>query len=675
MTVRASFVRVRDAWRTAPPGAREFAVAPLVGTVAVALTNLVAVWVVLGRPKRLGLRIAAQLFDAVETLAVGVALAAIPALIAWWTGRAARRDGQSVRTRRGLVLGAYCVYGLAACVAMQWVFGDHLRRQADAAFEGRFATPLYLGMVLGSGFGLLAAQLVGAAARVLGARAAAFVALHGLTALVANHVALRDDYPNVHAAIAWVAMTAVGSAFAEPALAWCAHRRLVPFAVAGCGVLGVVVAPPNAVRLEMFRECGAVAPWVLSRAVWRLPPTPQVERVSLPPSDAPREAPMGAAASSTPLVEAPVVVLLTIDALRADVVSNADYEKRLPNFARLKKSGFYVARAVSPGSQTSVSLSALFSGRTFSSQRWTLYGEGSARFHYPATDESPRLPELLSAAGVRTEGFFALRFLSGDFGVVRGFGSEHMLTQGRKHAPASVVLPPLLGALDKVGPKESAFFFAHLTEPHEPYDRGSAREGTNFERYLSEIEVVDGWLGRILQRLGQRAKGRGYLVVSADHGEAFGEHGTEFHTKTLYDELLRVPLLVGGPRLPARRCEEGASLVDLGPTILGIFGFANALSPLGKNLLPRALGQEPCAGARPPIVAEGRLRRALYTADGLKVIEDHVRKTVEVFDLKADPGELENLFGADRRAEPALAELRAFFEAESLPNYEPPYQP
>ena len=79
-----------------------------------------------------------------------------------------------------------------------------------------------------------------------------------------------------------------------------------------------------------------------------------------------------------------------------------------------------------------------------------------------------------------------------------------------------------------------------------------------------------------------------------------------------------------------------------------------------------------------PLVIEGRLRRAMYLADGLKVIEDLRRKTVEVYDLTRDPGEANNLFDRDpARSDAALATLRAFFAVHTAkrPGYRPVYKP
>ena len=646
--------------------------APLLGAACAAAVNVVAVWAVLGRPARWGVRGQHHLFDILATLTVAGWLALLPALlVAVRRWNAPRNAGASNPPRWRAVWLGWCAFGLMASAGMHWVLGDHLERQANAIFEGRFATFLFGAMVFGSGFGVLAAQLLGDAARAVSPGAARFVAVHASAALIANHFTLRDDYPSVHAAVTWVAATLLGACFARPVAEWLSVHVRVTATVVFIALVGTVLSPPNEVRLELYRECGAVAPWVLARALWRLPSVPELEHVLVRPSSGvePR------ATSGKPLVAAPVVVLITVDALRADVVADPANESRFPNLTRLRNSGLYVPRAVSPGSQTSVSLATMFSGRPFSGQRWALHGEGSARFHYPATDATPRVPTLLSQAGVRTEGFFALRFLAGEFGVTRGFAVEHMLTEGRKHGPASVVMPPLLAAFDKLGANEPTFFFAHLTEPHEPYDRGRVHTGTSFERYLSEIEVVDTWLGRVMQKITQRAKGRGYLIVSADHGEAFGEHHSEFHTKTLYDEVIRVPLIAWGPKLRSVRCEAPASLVDVGPTVLEIFGLPTPASSLGESLIPIAVGARSCDAPRPPLFAQGRLRQVYFTADGLKVIEDHVGKTVEVFDVVRDPGELDNVFGRDVRANRAVEELRAFFRAESLADYEPPYKP
>src|SRR5262249_41954418 len=98
----------------------------------------------------------------------------------------------------------------------------------------------------------------------------------------------------------------------------------------------------------------------------------------------------------------PVVVLVTIDALRADAIEDAANEPQLPTFKDLKRRGAYFARTTSPGSQTAVSLTAVFSGRYFSQLYWTMHGSGTSRFAYAADDPWPRFPQLLTQHGVAT---------------------------------------------------------------------------------------------------------------------------------------------------------------------------------------------------------------------------------------------------------------------------------
>jgi arylsulfatase A-like enzyme len=318
-------------------------------------------------------------------------------------------------------------------------------------------------------------------------------------------------------------------------------------------------------------------------------------------------------------------------------------------------------------------LSALFSGHYFSQLEWREFGRGASRFLYPAADRTSRFPELLTAGGVSTTTIGSITFLSSEFGVVRGFSEETVVVKGRDHGMAQQVIPPLVTRLNKVK-NEPFFAYVHLTEPHAPYDRAGT-EGSLTKRYHEEIRLADKYVALVLDTLQKRFPSRGYLIVSSDHGEAFGEHGTTKHTKTLYEELLRVPLFIRGPGISARNIDEHVSLIDLGPTILDLFGVNTPADFMGQSLVPLLAGRT--GHLNRPIVAEGRLRRVLYWGD-LKIIDDPRRKVVEAYDLQKDPRELRNLFDTDReRVLPALAALRGFFEVHRLriDGYEAPYKP
>jgi arylsulfatase A-like enzyme len=117
-------------------------------------------------------------------------------------------------------------------------------------------------------------------------------------------------------------------------------------------------------------------------------------------------------------------------------------------------------------------------------------------------------------------------------------------------------------------------------------------------------------------------------------------------------------------------------MIDLGPTLLDLFGAETPATFNGQSLLPFLAGGS--VALTRPLLAEGRLAREYTQEDGLKVIEDPRKKVVEVYDLVRDPGETLNLFDAEpARSDRALAFLRAFYARHTLRDggYEPPYKP
>jgi arylsulfatase A-like enzyme len=448
--------------------------------------------------------------------------------------------------------------------------------------------------------------------------------------------------------------------------------KLIAFA----GVALAIIGPPNEVRVVSFETAGSAAHYVLALTVWRLPhpdvpPDPRVDAAWLAAPQGPPRTPDPLSSDAPP----PVVVLVTIDATRADVVMDPEHLAHLPTFSRLMREGVTFTEARSPGSQTAVSLTALFAGKYFSGMRWERFGVGKNRFEYAAHDATPRLPTLLGDGGIPTFKVVSLAFLTNEYGVAPGFAEEIKVTTGRRHATATEVTTPLLDRLRKAK-GEPLFAFVHLTEPHAPYDRGAVTEGAPFDCYVSEIEVADAYLGRILKTLEAKDLARrAVLIVSSDHGEAFGEHGTWHHTKTIYEELLRVPLIVWGAGVSPRRVDVPVTLLDLGPTILDIFNQPTPSTWAGESLVPFLRGG--AASPTRPILAEGRLRKALFVGD-TKLLVDTRRKTIEVYDLASDPGEEHNLWDDDPdRYAPLLSALFAYGAAHDYraPGYDPVYKP
>ena len=608
----------------------------------------------------------------------------------------------------------WCVYALLA---------DWLVHRAHHTLAGRHVELVLVAMTCGMGLAPTACLIVG---RQLGRwRATRVLAtLVALTAFAGNLRVLRDDYAPLHVYGTTLALMLVGSALA-PQVRLAAHgRRRLAIVVLLLAALACV-PPPNHVRVALTRSPGAVAAWLLATEYWRLPrfegaadpelarwlaarpgaasmqqqqqltspaesehaarpgaaPTQQ-QLMSLADSEhaarpgaasmqqltSPGESPLARAHAATTellLAAPPLVVLLTIDAVRADLLADPERARQLPTLTRLAREGVYFSDARAPGSQTAVTLTATFAGKHASELAWAAYGTGDYRHQYAAADPTPRWPEWLSAQGIDTFKVVSLAFLSNAFGVAPGFTEERSVNRGKAHAPGTRVIEPLLAQLEAAAasPRPS-FVYAHLTEPHEPYDRGALKTGPPFERYVSEVALADALLGRIVELLDSpQLAGRALLVVTSDHGEAFGEHGTHEHSKTLYDELLRVPLVFWGKTVMPRTLNQPVSLIDLGPTLLELFGVQLRTDLAGQSLVPLLAGHD--ITLTRPILAEGRLRRALVLGSRKIIVDERVH-TLEAYDLAHDPGELHNLYDSQpERFAGMFAALSAYFDARA----------
>jgi arylsulfatase A-like enzyme len=167
----------------------------------------------------------------------------------------------------------------------------------------------------------------------------------------------------------------------------------------------------------------------------------------------------------------------------------------------------------------------------------------------------------------------------------------------------------------------------------------------------------------------QGLRDRTMVIVVADHGEGFGEHGTKYHTMNVYEELIRVPLFISGPGIKPRRVTAPTTLVDLGPTLLDLYGVPTPSRFLGQSLVPFLRGENPKLTR--PIAAERQGTRTLVLGD-TKVIVDSSRGREEIYDLAADPEEAVNLadsLGAEGQNLLALVEL--FFNTHQSPSYRP----
>jgi phosphoglycerol transferase MdoB-like AlkP superfamily enzyme len=189
-------------------------------------------------------------------------------------------------------------------------------------------------------------------------------------------------------------------------------------------------------------------------------------------------------------------------------------------------------------------------------------------------------------------------------------------------------------------------FFAVLwpVQTHHPYSTVGEPanfevRGEDFNRYLNALREVDAVFGEMMRQLESLGLAESTLVVIVgDHGEAFGQHNQWIHASALYEENIRVPLLLihrslGGPQT----VETVGGLIDVAPTILDLLGVPRPGSWQGRSVL------EPGRPGRAYFFSPyGDLRFGLRDGD-LKLVLNVTANTSEVYDLSSDPYEERNV--------------------------------
>ena len=263
---------------------------------------------------------------------------------------------------------------------------------------------------------------------------------------------------------------------------------------------------------------------------------------------------------------------------------------------------------------------------------------------------------------------------------MRGFDRHRPLVRSfRENTDARATADATIVEYDRLTRRDSDtpfFLFTHFIDPHEPYslDRRKAVFGSRrlVDRYDGEVHFLDQHLGRLLNHIETADTDFDVaVIIASDHGEAFREHGLLYHGRSLYDEEVRVPLLIGHNHFAPVEIDQPVGLVDLAATIREIAGLPPQESD-GFSLLPQIRNtnlQRPSAlfSEVLPYPRYNRHRVAALSKDGQwKLIRNLSRNTLEVFDLNRDPAESQNVGDLKRDSLRKLnGELERFVDGKS----------
>ncbi len=362
------------------------------------------------------------------------------------------------------------------------------------------------------------------------------------------------------------------------------------------------------------------------------------------------------------------VVLITIDTLRADHVgAYGSTTARTPTLDALAREGVRFDQAWAPAPITLTSHASMLTGRYPP-------GHGARHNGLAMNNTVPTLASALRTAGFQTAAFVSAFPLDRRFGLMRGFDVyDDQLPRGadgrpQNERPGAETVSHAIEWLQRQLPGARTFLWVHLFEPHAPYgDPSQASSQPALSRYDADVGVADREAGRLLAALGDRAATT-LVVATADHGEAFGEHGEIGHSIFVYDTTLRVPLIFKGPGVPkAATAPDDVSLVDVAPTILAILQ-APAMDLDGRSLVPAIGGARLDSRA---IYAESFAPLLDFGWASLRAVRDGPWKYIaapkpELYDLSKDAGETSNLVAGDPQRAARLDSQVARWSAAEL---------
>jgi len=376
------------------------------------------------------------------------------------------------------------------------------------------------------------------------------------------------------------------------------------------------------------------------------------------------------------------VVLITLDTTRADALGSYGQRRPItPNLDRLAAEGTQFQQCVSSAPSTLPSHATLFTGR-----HPFVHGVRS-NAGYVLADENTTLAEILSAHGYRTSAEIAAPVIGGHTQLGQGFdsyrdlefedvqrktiyvkdGEEDKAVEVNEREADDITQFGL--RFIKENRNENFFLWLHYFDAHQPYSPpGRFYETSSESPYHGEIQYADEQVGRVLKQIeGLGLRERTLVVVTADHGEALGEHGEKTHMYFVYDGTMRVPLLFWGANVPrGLKVESLTRTVDVTPTILDMLGLPPLEGVQGTSLLPLMNGES----LDLELVGYGESidPHIVFGTSVLRFVRKGQWKYIhkvepELFDLTSDPGELENLSSAHPKiVEQLRAELRELIE-------------
>jgi arylsulfatase A-like enzyme/Tfp pilus assembly protein PilF len=365
-------------------------------------------------------------------------------------------------------------------------------------------------------------------------------------------------------------------------------------------------------------------------------------------------------ARGCPRARPPNVLFITIDTLRADHLGCYGFAAaRTPHIDGLASEGVRCADAISAAPITMPAHSSIFTGLLPPAHGVRDNGA------FALGDENVTLAERLKARGYATQAFVSAIVLSRRYNLTQGFDGydddlwaedqpKLFMIRDRPAARTSELAVAWLRRWAASSPRPPFFLWVHFFDPHQPYAASLEDRKGAASPYDAEIVSADRGVGRLLDALRESGVQDDTLVVlTADHGESLGEHQEKTHALFVYDATVHVPLIFRYPaKLPRSRVYPGAvRSVDIVPTVLAMLGLPGGEETQGQSLLRAFRGEVPPPDL--PQYSESLLAELGFGMAPLHAVRLGGYKLIraprpELYDLRADPQELRNIYTEER---------------------------
>lgn len=361
----------------------------------------------------------------------------------------------------------------------------------------------------------------------------------------------------------------------------------------------------------------------------------------------------------------PNVVLIVLDTLRADHLPFYGYGKNTaPFLSHIASRGVVFENTFTASSWTGPATASIFTS-LYPFQHGVTTGFFAGKFFKIEINRIPNciktIPELLKANGYKTYGVANNPNICEEEGFARGFDKFALF----KDAHEKKMTLQLENWCNEIKSQKKYFLYIHYNDCHVPYtprkpwyEKKEKKRDDIFSRYDSEISYVDEKIKKIYEQLGW--DNNTLLIITADHGEEFWDHKKTGHGKTLYSEVIHVPMLFyfPGGHYANKRIKTNSSNMDILPTIRQYLDIKSNQAEEGINLLPLINGEKNNSQENERYIFSHLLKhsrendgtmayhKATIYQDWKYIFVDKFQKEYrrELFNLKQDYNEQNNIY-------------------------------